>query len=201
MNKPFPFWQELRKLLVDRLDGTFAERVEAYPPKVLMTDNDGDHARMRVDVSQTGFWAGRMFRTFLKTTLGAGQSATVRATVPGNIILHDTSWTTENSTLEVGLYAGGTADGPWAPIPVFRLNNMTTAPVIANGVTLDYDGAHSGGTLIDLIRIQAGNRQSNISQALSERGVSPGTYYYEMTNAGNLTATVVFSAIWEERQE
>lgn len=51
-NKLFPFWQELRKLLIDRNDGTFAERVEAYPPKVLMTDGDGTNARLRVDVAR-----------------------------------------------------------------------------------------------------------------------------------------------------
>jgi hypothetical protein len=59
MNIKFPFWQEVRKLLIDRNDGAFAERVEAYPPTKLMTDNDGDYARLRVDVWQTGFFAGR----------------------------------------------------------------------------------------------------------------------------------------------
>lgn len=59
MNKFFPFWQEIRKLLVDRGDGTFAERVEAYPPKVLMTDSDGAYSRIRVDVGHDWFfrWA------------------------------------------------------------------------------------------------------------------------------------------------
>ena len=55
-NIKFPFWQEVRKLLVDRQDGTYAERVEAYPPSKLMTDSDGDYARLRVDVGQTGFF-------------------------------------------------------------------------------------------------------------------------------------------------
>lgn len=51
------FWQEIAKRLIDRQDGTYAERVEAYPPKVLMTDDDGPYARVRVDVGQTGFFA------------------------------------------------------------------------------------------------------------------------------------------------
>lgn len=37
-NIRFPFGQEIRKLLVDRQDGTYAERVEAYPPKFLLTN-------------------------------------------------------------------------------------------------------------------------------------------------------------------
>lgn len=57
-NIRFPFWQEVRKLLVDRQDGTFAERVEAYPPAKLMTDDDGNYSRLRVDVGQTGFLQG-----------------------------------------------------------------------------------------------------------------------------------------------
>ena len=62
MNKVFFAWQELKKLLVDMQDGTHAERIEAYPPKVLMTDGNGSYARLRVDVGQTGFFAGREFR-------------------------------------------------------------------------------------------------------------------------------------------
>lgn len=32
-----------------------------YPPLKLMTDADGDNARLRVDVGQTGFFDGREF--------------------------------------------------------------------------------------------------------------------------------------------
>lgn len=199
MNIKFPYWQELRKLLVDRGDGTHAERVEAYPPRVLMTDGDGPFARLRVDVGQTGFWAGRMFRTFQKLEIPSTGVVTIRATVPVNIVLHDTSFFVEGSSIEMQLRVGGTAAGPWTPLPVIRVNTQTTAPLLANNVTLDYDGAHTGGTMIDLIRIPAGNKSSNISAASAERGVGPGTYYYVITNIGNQLATVVFSGIFEER--
>jgi len=39
----------------------------------------------------------------------------------------------------------------------------------------------------------------NLFKLLVDRGVGPGTYYYVVTNTGNLTATVVFSGFWEER--
>lgn len=187
------------KMLVDRGDGTHAERIEAYPPKVLMTDQDGNYARLRVDSGQTNFWSGKQFRTFQKLTILAGASATVRATVGCNIVLYETSFNTENSSIEVQLKAGGTATGPWTSIPVIRKNTMTTAPVITSQVTMDYDGGHTGGTLIDLIRVMAGNKQSSVGRSDSERGVAPGTYYYVITNTGNQTATVVFSGYWEER--
>ena len=199
MNIKWPFWQNLFKLLVDRGDGTHAERVEAYPPVKLMTDGDGDYARVRVDVGQTNFWSGKQFRTFQKLEILAGASATIRATVGVNIVLYETSFTTENSSIEVQLRAGGTATGPWTAMPVIRKNTMTTAPVITSQVAMDYDGAHTGGTTIDLVRVMAGNKQSSVGGTDSERGVGPGTYYYVITNTGNQTATVVFSGFWEER--
>ena len=199
MNVKWPFWQNLFKLLVDRGDGTHAERIEAYPPSVLMTDGDGEYARLRVDVGQTGFWSGKQFRTFQKLSIASGVSVTIRATVGVNIILYETSFTTEDSSIEVQLRAGGTAAGPWTSMPVLRKNTMTTAPVITSQVTMDYDGGHTGGVVIDTIRVTAGNKTANVGGTDSERGVGPGTYYYVITNTGNLTATVVFSGWWEER--
>lgn len=199
MNIKWPFWKDLYKLLVDRGDGTHAERVEAYPPVKLMTDSDGAYSRLRVDVGQTNFWSGKQFRTFQKLELASAASATIRATVGVNIVLYETSFTTENSSIEVQLRAGGTATGPWTAMPVIRKNTMTTAPVVVSQVTMDYDGSHTGGTTIDLIRIVAGNKQSSVGGTDSERGVGPGTYYYVITNTGNQTATVVFSGFWEER--
>lgn len=199
MNVKWPFWQNLFKLLVDRGDGTHAERVEAYPPSVLMTDGDGEYARLRVDVGQTGFWSGKQFRTFQKLSIASGGSVAIRATVGVNIILYETSFTTEDSSIEVQLRAGGTAAGPWTSMPVLRKNTMTTAPVITSQVTMDYDGGHTGGVVIDTIRVTAGNKTANVGGTDSERGVGPGTYYYVITNTGNLTATVVFSGWWEER--
>ena len=199
MNIKWPFWKDLYKLLVDRGDGTHAERVEAYPPAKLMTDSDGAYSRLRVDVGQTNFWSGKQFRTFQKFEIASGASATIRATVGVNIVLYETSFTTENSSIEVQLRAGGTATGPWTAMPVIRKNTMTVAPVVVSQVTMDYDGAHTGGTTIDLLRVTAGNKQSSVGGTDSERGVAPGTYYYVITNTGNQTATVVFSGFWEER--
>ena len=199
MNIKWPFWKDLFKLLVDRGDGTHAERVEAYPPAKLMTDGDGAYSRLRVDVGQTNFWSGKQFRTFQKLTILSPGTVAIRATVGVNIILNETSFHTENSGIEVGLYVGGTADGPWTSMPIIRKNTMTNAPVIASQVTMDYDGSHTGGTLIDLLRVSAGNKQSSVGGIDSERGVGPGTYYYVITNTGNQTATVVFSGFWEER--
>lgn len=186
-------------ILIDMQDGTWCERVEAHPPIKLLTDGNGEYARLRVDVGQTHFWSGKQFRTFQKLTILSGASVAIRATVGVNIVLYETSFTTEDSSIEVQLKSGGTAAGPWTSMPVIRKNTMTTTPVIASQVTMDYDGGHTGGTLIDLVRVTAGNKQSSVGGTDSERGVGPGTYYYVITNTGNQTATVVFSGFWEER--
>lgn len=199
MNIKWPFWKDLFKLLVDRGDGTHAERVEAYPPVKLLTDNDGAYSRIRVDVGQTNFWSGKQFRTFQKVTIPSPGTVTIRATVGVNIVLYETSFHTEDSSIEIQLKVGGTADGPWTAMPVLRKNTMTTTPVVASQVTMDYDGAHTGGTLIDLVRVTAGNKTASVGGDETERGVGPGTYYYVITNTGNQTATVVFSGFWEER--
>lgn len=198
-NIRFPFWQEIRKLLVDRKDGTYAERVEAYPPSVLMTDNDGPFARLRVDVAQTAFFSGREFRTVQKLIIPSAGQVAIRATVPVDIILYETSILTDGATVEMELRAGGSADGPWIPMPVIRKNRMSVTPVIANQVTLDYDGSHTGGTVLDILRVPAGNKLSNAGSVSSERGANAGIYYYVISNVGNQTATVIFSAMWEER--
>lgn len=199
MNIKWPYWQNLFKLLVDRGDGTHAERVEAYPPAKLLTDGDGTYARLRVDPGQTNFWSGKQFRTFQKLEIASLATVAIRATVGVNIVLYETSFATENSSVEVQLKAGGTAAGPWTAMPVIRKNTMTTAPIITSQVAMDYDGGHTGGVLIDLLRVTAGNKQASVGGTDSERGVGPGTYYYVITNTGNQSATVVFSGWWEER--
>lgn len=196
----YPRSGSLRGLLTDMGDGSHEPRMIAHPPFDLLTDGgDGPYRRLRVDVSQTAFWAGREFRTFQKLTIASLAQVAIRATVPVNIVLYETTFFTDGATIDVELRVGGSAAGPWTAMPVFRKNTMSTTPVIANQVTLDYDGAHTGGKTIDLLRVPAGNKLSNTSSVSSERGIGPGTYYYVITNVGNQSATVIFSGMWEER--
>lgn len=171
---------------------------QGFPHK-FYTDNNGPDARLRVDQGSTSFYAGKEYRTFQQFTIAALGVVTIRATVPVDIILLATSFSTEDSSLEVQLKVGGTAAGPWTPMPVLRKSTMLTTPVIANQVTMDYDGNHTGGTLIDILRVVAGNKSSSQAGVGSERGVGPGTYYYVLTNIGNQTASVIMAGEWEER--
>lgn len=198
-NIAWKFWQETFKLLVDRGDGTHAERVEAYPPAKLMTDSDGSYSRLRVDPGQTSFWAGKEFRTFQEFSIPALSMVTVRATVGVDIVLHSTSINVDSGTVMMSLFAGGTANGPWTSMPVLRKNNMSSAPVRSANVIMDYDGGHTGGTKLDTTIVSAGKTSSVGAEESSERGVPAGVYYYRIENLGNQAATCVFSGWWEER--
>jgi len=203
-NIRFPFWQEVRKLLVDRQDGTYAERVEAYPPAKLMTDGDGDFARLRVDSGQTGFFAGREARTFYEFSIPNGQSQVIKVVSLTNTIVQNFSLELDLASLRLELVVGGTEGGTFAtPLPIFKTNTMTTASDYVPQVTMNRGGTHTGGTVVDVLTaISGANANKAISQTATEnlpQGFSAGTFYIRLINTDGATATGIFRARWEER--
>ena len=204
MNKVFFAWQELKKLLVDMQDGTHAERVEAYPPKVLMTDGNGQYARLRVDVGQTGFFAGREFRILKELSIASGATQVLKIVSPIDSILYAFGVELTLSQLRVELVAGGTESGTFnSAITPFKTNQMTTASNYANQVTFATDGSHTGGTVIDAFDIVSG---SNVNKAIVQQvdesqplGFSAGTYYIRMHNTDGATANGFLKLRYEER--
>jgi hypothetical protein len=198
------FWQDITKRLVDRSDGTWAERVEAYPPKVLMTDGDGLYARMRVDVGQTGFFAGREFRTFYEFSIPSGTTEVIRVVSPINTILQMLHFEIDLAELRIELRTGGTASGTWSTsLPILPANSMTSASGYSPQVTMTTGGAHTGGTVIDLYKLYSGANQnkaisSHIDDALPQ-GFAASTFYILMQNTDGATATGIFRTRWEER--
>ena len=192
-------------LIVDRGDGTYASRVEAYPPKILMTDDDGDYARVRVDVGQTGFFAGREFRTFYDFTINDGATFVLKAVTSVNVILYDFTVDVELGDIEVELLGGGTEGGTFSiNLPILKTNNMTDASDYASNVVMTANGTHTGGTAFDKFRIFVGDNLSKIgTKTASEQypiGFAPGTYYIKLKNlVGNKQAKGIFRARWEER--
>jgi hypothetical protein len=204
MNIKFPFWQEVRKLLVDRNDGTYAERVEAYPPTVLMTDGDGPYARMRVDVGQTGFFAGREVFMFHEFSIPTGASQVIKVVAPVNTIVQRFSVELDLASIRVELVAGGTEGGTFdTSIPVFRTNTMSTASNYTPQVTMAYGGTHTGGTVVDVLTAISGDKlqKSTASTATEDLPVAfpAGTYYIRIINTDGATASGIFRARWEER--
>ena len=203
-NVKWRFWQDITKLLVDRLDGTWAERVEAYPPKVLMTDGDGPHARMRVDVGQTGFFAGREFRTFYEFSIASGATRVIKVVAPINTIVQTFGVELDLAELRVELRGGGTEGGTFSTaLPVIPANAMTTTSGYAAQVTMQTGGTHTGGTVYDLLKLYSGaNENKAVATTATEdlpQGFPAGTYYITLQNTDGATATGIFRARWEER--
>lgn len=193
-----------RTTLIDMGDGTHAERFEAHPPLALLTDNNGPDARLRVDVGQTGFFAGREFRTFYEFSIPTGATQVIKVSAPLDVILYAFSVELNLAALKVSLISGGTEGGTFGTaLPVLRTNQMSAASGYASQVTLSTGGTHSGGTVFDVSHAISGanpNKATAASASESEPiGFAAGTYYIVLQNTDGATATGVFKTRWEER--
>lgn len=203
-NINFPFWQRVRKLLVDMRDGTYAERVEAYPPAKLLTDNDGSYARLRVDTGQTGFFAGREFRTFLEFNIPTTNTLVIKIVAGCDTIVQQIAVDLTLAQIKFELRIGGTEGGTFnTSLPVFKTNQMTTASDYASEVSLAYGGTHTGGTLVDVFEaISGSNVNKAVVQSVTESlpvGFPAGTYYIKLINTDGANALGVLKLRWEER--
>lgn len=189
----------------DMGDGSHAASVLAHPPFDLLTDGgDGNFRRLRVDVGQTGFFAGREVRTFWEFNIPSGETRVVKVMAPVNTILQVFSVELALAAIRLELVAGGTEAGAFTnALPLFRTNEMTTADAYAPQVAMAWGGSHAGGTVIDVLTAYSGdNANKAVASAVSEEspnGFPPGTYYLRFTNTDGATATGIFRARWEER--
>lgn len=182
----------------------YAPMVVAYPPANLMTDDPDGNPRLRVDVAQTGFFAGREFRTFRRVTTAAGATRVIKAVVPVDAILFSLQIELTDGWIDIETRVGGTEGGSFAEtLPIFNRNNMTNAPAYAVQSVLTTGGTHSGGTVLDVLAARASvatAQASSVGNGIAdERGIGPGTYYFVITNPGSGPASGVFRAWWEER--
>lgn len=190
--------------LIDMGDGTWCERVEAFPPLKLMTDDNGQYSRIRVDVGQTGFFAGREARTFYEFSIATGTSQVIKVVSPVDTIVQNFGIELDLAAIRLELVVGGTEGGTFnTPLPIFKTNTMTTQSDYEPQVTMNHGGTHTGGTIVDLlIAISGSNANKSISTGASEnnpQGFAPGTFYIKLTNTDGNTATGIFRARWEER--
>lgn len=190
--------------LVDMEDGTWCERVEAYPPIKLMTDDNGLYSRIRVDVGQTGFFAGRETRTFYEFSIASGATQVIKVVSPTNTIVQNLSIELELAALRLELRVGGTEGGTFdAALPIFKTNTMSTASSYTPQVTMNLGGTHTGGTLVDVLTaISGANPNKSVASSASEnlpQGFAAGTFYIKLINTDGATATGIFRARWEER--
>lgn len=167
-----------------------------------MTDENGPYARLRVDVAQTSFFAGREFMAFHEYSIAAGASIAIRAISLVDIFLQKFSVDNWTGDVRIELRMGGTVVTPFnIDIPVYRTNQTAAAPTsYVSQVDLDNGGSITGGTLLDVHQVSSGNKATAVSASSDDPiGFAAGTYYISVTNTGSHTATGVFKARWEER--
>lgn len=147
--------------------------------------------RIRVDVSQTGFWDGREFR-LNEPIPTAGK--VLRITAPINFILQLQLLFSNSGEITMLAYRSdqGTAGGTWAPSLYYVANNqMTDTPSYTPAVTV-----HAGGTFVpsnplaykDKLTAKTSGATAQAatvgSGAVKERGLPPATYYLVFSGGG-----------------
>ena len=190
--------------LIDMGDGTWCERVEAFPPLKLMTDDNGAYSRVRVDVGQTGFFAGREARTFYEFSIASGATQVIKVVSPVDTILQQFSVEIDLAEIRLELLVGGTEGGTFnTPLPILKTNTMSTASSYTPQITMNRGGTHTGGTVVDLLTAVSGaNANKAVHSGASEdspQGFEAGTFYIKLINTDGNTATGIFRARWEER--
>lgn len=187
----------------------------ATPASDLLTDGGfGQSRRLRVDPGQTGFFAGKFFRSYFEFLMPvAGPERSFRFTSPIDFILWIQDLVITQGAVRYEVFTGPTtAPGPWAPLPVIGVNRMASrpSPLYAAQVTVDSSvtaGAFTGGTPVDLLMIRTAStngQSSNVGLDNSERGLPAGVYYGRIsTLTGGLTvndsAQGKIALQWEER--
>lgn len=178
----------------------------------LYTDGSyGPNRRLRVDVGQTGFFAGREFRTFKEfsepdTEIANAATYVIKAVVPVDVILFGLECIIDNGHIKIETVLGGTEGGTFSEtLPILPRNLMSErpTPLYTPLVVLTGGGTHTGGTVIDVIRLKVENSSGAASSVGAEqgdeRGIAAGTYYFRLSNIGTGVVEGTFKARWEER--
>lgn len=176
-------------------------------PLDLLTSDNVNTRRMRVDIAQTGFFEGREFRSFYEFSIPAGQSVVLKFTSPVDFILFQQSLDVDSSSVKLTAEIGGTEGGTFSvALPVIGKNRMASrpAPHYVPKVTISSGGTYTGGTILEVVRVVSAGataQQATVGAQISdERGLPAGSYYLRLANFGNGAATGVYSLIWEERE-
>lgn len=192
-------------------DDVNAPVVIAHPPLDLLTDGGiGASRRVRVDPGQTGFFNGKMFRSYIETTVPvAGPSLYFRFTSPIDFILWNQELVLCQGAINMKVYTGATPSGTWTQRPVIGVNRMNSrpSPYYTSVCALETGGTFTGGTEVDSISIRTAaqnNSAQNVGGSFTERGLPLGAYYGVISTltgglAVNDAAQFIYRVQWEER--
>lgn len=179
----------------------------------LLTDRQGPSQRLRVDPGQTGFFAGRMFRSFVNLVIPvAGPAVSFKFVSPVDFILWSQVLTLTQGAIQLDVYAGATEATAFSTsLPIIGVNRMSERPqpYYTPLVTISSGGTFTGGTLVDTMLVNSGSNLGNSASQntggeTTERGLPAGTYFGTFsTLAGGIApvdaAHLLYSLTWEER--
>ena len=158
-------------------------------------------------MGQTGFFAGREFRTFKELSIAISSTYVIKSVVPLNTIVFGVNANIELGNLRMSVVVGGTEGGSFSEtLPILPRNTMTEIPQppYVSQMVITAGGTHTGGTEIDVLRIKA-NDNSQFASTVGnvegdERGIGANTFYLRVQN---LSATDIITGVlsfrWEER--
>ena len=168
------------------------------------TANAEQTPRLKTETSTAAFYEGRQYRFFKELNITDGTDYTIKIVITKDLILRGLSLVLESGHCHLETIDGGTDSTPFNnQLTIIRKNTMSTCPAILSSTQLIDGGAQAGGTIIDLITVEASSQQnfrSSVGSApYDERGVGAGTYYWKfrsITGGGKVTG--VFRCFWEE---
>jgi hypothetical protein len=204
-NVKFPFWQDLRKLLISKQDGSYAEQVEACPPDRLLTEGgNSQYDRLKVTLGRSCFFAGRQRFTFYQYSIPTGQTQVIKVVAGVDTLVQSFGASLNIAALRIELVVGGTEGGTFSTsLPILPTNTMSTVGAYTSQVTMATGGTHTGGTVVDVLELNAGvpARQAVATSATENEpfGFAAGTFYIRLINTDGATASGIFRARWEER--
>lgn len=186
------------------------------PIETLLTDGGtGPNRRVKVDVGEADFFAGRKFRAYKSAVIPtAGPALSMRFTCACNFILTIQELLLTQGALQLQAYRDDVStpivpSGTWTDSPIIGVNRMTTIPQPAyvSQATFQSGGSFTGGVEVDLLYVRtaaANNTASNVLGGVSDRGLPAGSYYLRLSPlTGGLTvndaAQCIYRIEWAER--
>lgn len=178
--------------------------------KNMITSTRSGIGRLRVDVSQTGFWEGREQRVSYPLSIPSATPVVLKFTSTINFILQFQNLTSDTAGIlfQAWRSSQGTEGGTFNSIVgILPNNSMTTTPVYARQCTIEAGGTFTpdlGEVPSETIPVRVAGSTAQRStvggSSVKERGLPPGTYYLVFSNiSGQGTATGVYDLVWEER--
>lgn len=193
-------------IVVQGIHNSSSECVTANLPQSLYTSSKEGFARIRTDVAQTGFFEGREFRTFFELSIPQGGTQSFKVSCTNNFILFEQSLVVDAGAIRLNAYTSASDGSAYTTnLPIIGKNRLPTRPqpYYTSVMTVQTGGSRTGGTLVETIRVVASNatsQQTSVGGGVSsERGLPAGTYYIDLVNISNGTATGAYSLWWEER--